>query len=115
MKRIFFLGISVVSVLILLAVFGVRRVSPDEQAVKVKRNGAVARADAGWHFVGPGAELVKYPAGGWRARVPAKGTTPVTFSNGDTAGVAFDFTLDIPVGSAEALYRGFSRDFTPAF
>ncbi|HEX6791151.1 MAG TPA: alkaline phosphatase family protein, partial [Candidatus Krumholzibacteria bacterium] len=47
--------------------------------------------------------------------VPAKGTTPVTFSNGDTAGVAFDFTLDIPVGSAEALYRGFSRDFTPAF
>src|SRR5512145_3335265 len=115
MKRLHFVLAAVVSLLILAAVMGLRRVAPDEQAVKVARDGTVTQADAGWHFVGPGVELVKYPVGEWHARVPETGTAPVTFANGDTLGVAFDYTLVIPPRSAESLYSQFSKEFAPAF
>jgi Flp pilus assembly protein TadD len=107
--------IILVSLVLLAAVAGMRRVAPGEQAVRVGRDGSVAQVVAGWHFVGPGQKLVKYPVGQWSARVPETGTAPVTFSNGDTLGVSFRFTLTIPNGSAQALYRGFSKEFASAF
>ena len=115
MRRIQFLGIAILSLLILAAVAGMRRVASDEQAVLVRRDGSVKQVGSGWQFVGPGVELVKYPAGEWSVRVPERGTAPVTFSNGDTAGVAFQHTLTVPQGSAEAIYRGFSKEFAPAY
>jgi tetratricopeptide (TPR) repeat protein len=115
MKRLHFVLAAVISLVILAAVMGLRRIAPDEQAVKVGRDGSVRQADSGWSFVGPGVDLVKYPVGEWHARVPASGTTPVTFSNGDTLGVRFEYTLAIPPRSAESLYREFSKEFEPAF
>jgi len=115
MNRIKLIVIVVLSLLILAAVAGMRRVSPGQQAVRVGRDGTVVDAGPGWHFVGPGAELVRYPVGTWTSRVPAAGTVPVRFSSGDTLGVAFEYTLDIPAGSAGALFRGFSGDFDAAF
>jgi predicted AlkP superfamily phosphohydrolase/phosphomutase/Flp pilus assembly protein TadD len=115
MKRIRFLLIAILSVLILAGVAGMRRISSGEQAVRVGRDGSVAQVNAGWRFVGPGTELIRYPVGEWSARVPASGTHAVTFSGGDTLGVAFEFTMRIPENSAAALYRGFSKEFAPAF
>lgn len=105
----------IIALVLLAAVAGMRRVGPHEQAVLVGRDGSAAPKGSGWHFVGPGAKLVRYPLGAWSARAPLSGTTPVTFSNGDTVGVAFECVLDFPAGSAASLYRGFSGDFAPAF
>ena len=114
MKRIQFLGIAILSLLILAAVAGMRRVASDEQAVLVRRNGSVKQVGPGWQFVGPGVELVKYPVGEWHVRVPASGTAPVTLMNGSTSQVSFEYTLTVPPGTAESLYTGFSMQFEPA-
>src|SRR5712672_3361149 len=103
------------SLVLLAAVAGMRRVGPHEQAVRVGRDGSVTALPGGWHFVGPGSKLVKYPLGGWKTRVPSSGTATVTFSNGDTLGVAFECAILFPEKTAELLYQGFSTDFTPAF
>ncbi len=115
MKRIHVIGIAVVALFILAAVAGMRQVATGEQAVRVSRDGSIRETGPGWHFVGPGVLMIKYPVGEWHARVPAVGTAPVAFSNGDTLGVAFDYTLVIPAGSAATLYREFSKEFEPAF
>lgn len=107
--------ITIISLVLLAAVAGMRHVGSSEQAVRVGRDGSAVPAASGWHFVGPGSKLVKYPVGEWTARVPESGTAPVTFSNGEATGVSFVFRLTVPKGSAEALYRGFSREFAPAF
>lgn len=115
MKHIKLVALIAVSILLLAGVVGMRRVASTEQAVRVSRDGTVRELRSGWHFVGPGVELVKYPLGKWSARVPATGRIPVTFANGDTLGVSFDYTLDVPAGSADALYQSFSKEFAPAF
>jgi Flp pilus assembly protein TadD len=115
MKRIQLVSLVIVSLLVLAAVAGLRRVPSDQQAVRVGRDGSVTDVGSGWQFVGPGVELVRYPVGRWIARVPESGSVPVTFADGDTLGVAFEYTLSIPERSAGALYRGFSTEFEPAF
>jgi Flp pilus assembly protein TadD len=106
--------VIIVSLVLLAAVAGMRRVGPKEQAVRVSRDGSAVQAPGGWQFVGPGSRLVKYPRGAWSTRAPGTGTTPVTFSNGDTLGVAFEASLEVPDHVALALYQGFSKDFAPA-
>jgi len=103
------------SLALLAAVAGMRRIGPHEQAVRVGRDGSAVQVAGGWHFVGPGSKLVKYPLGEWTTRAPQSGTTTVTFSNGDTLGVAFECVLVLPEKTAELLYRGFSKDFATAF
>jgi Flp pilus assembly protein TadD len=105
--------VIIISLVLLAAVAGMRRVGPNEQAVSTGRDGSAAEV-SGWHFVGPGSKLVKYPRGDWSTRAPQSGATTVTFSNGDTLGVAFECSLNLPDHSALALYQGFSRDFAPA-
>ncbi len=109
------LVVIVIALALLAAVAGMRRVGPREQAVLTGRDGSAAAVSSGWHFVGPGSRLIKYPAGDWSVRSPQTGTTTVTFSNGDTVGVAFESALVVPPQIADLLYREFSRDFAPAF
>jgi predicted AlkP superfamily phosphohydrolase/phosphomutase/Flp pilus assembly protein TadD len=109
------LVVIVIALALLGAVAGMRHVGPDEQAVRTGRDGSAAAVASGWHFVGPGSQLVKYPVGDWSARSPQAGTTTVTFSNGDTVGVAFESALVVPPHIADLLYREFSKDFAPAF
>ena len=106
--------VIVVALVLLAAVAGMRRVGPHEQAVRTGRDGSAAQISGGWHFVGPGSRLVKYPRGDWTTRAPKSGTTTVTFSNGDTLGVAFQCSLTLPDKSALPLYQEFSKDFEPA-
>jgi Tfp pilus assembly protein PilF len=113
--RIRLLLVVLVSLALLAAVAGMRRIGPHEQAVRVGRDGSAVQVAGDWHFVGPGSKLVKYPLGEWTTHAPQSGTTTVTFSNGDTLGVAFECVLVLPEKTAELLYRGFSKDFATAF
>ncbi len=115
MKRIRILFIALAALLVVVVMLGVKRIPGDGQAVLVKSNGAVRALAAGWHWVGPGAKLVRYPAGDHPYRVPARGTFPVMFQNGDSLAVAYQFDLTFPPGSAEALYQKFTADFSTAF
>lgn len=109
------LVVILIALALLAAVAGMRRVGPSEQAVRTGRDGSATAVASGWHFVGPGSKLVRYPVGDWSARSPRTGTTTVTFSNGDTVGVAFESALVVPPHIADLLYREFSNDFAPAF
>jgi len=113
--KIRLLLVVLVSLALLFAVAGMRHVGSREQAVRVDRDGSAVQGSNGWQFVGPGTKLVRYPLGEWSSRAPLSGTTTVTFSNGDTLGVAFQCALVIPANTGEVLYRQFSRDFAPAF
>jgi predicted AlkP superfamily phosphohydrolase/phosphomutase/Flp pilus assembly protein TadD len=106
--------VIIVSLLLLAAVAGMRRIGPGEQAVRTARDGSATQLSGGWHFVGPGSKLVKYPRGDWSTRAPRSGATTVTFSNGDTLGVAFECSLNLPDQIALPLYQEFSKDFAPA-
>jgi len=109
------LVVIVIALALLAAVAGMRRVGPNEQAVRTGRDGSARAVSSGWRFIGPGSKLVKYPVGAWHARSPQSGTSTVTFSNGDTVGVAFESALVVPPKIADLLYREFSNDFTTAF
>lgn len=115
MKRIRIVLIALASLLILGLVAGLKRVPAGSEAVRVGRNGAVRVLESGWHWVGPGADLVYYPAGEKSFRVPQAGTFPVLFQNGDSLSVAFQFELAFAPGSADALYQKFSSGFETAF
>lgn len=115
MKRIRIVLMVLAALLILGLVAGLKRVPAGSEAVRVGRNGAVRVLSSGWHWVGPGADLVHYPAGEKSFRVPETGTFPVLFQNGDSLAVAFTFDLAFAPGSAEALYQKFSTGFEAAF
>ena len=106
--------VIIIALVLLAAVAGMRRVGPGEQAVRTGRDGSAVQVPGGWHFIGPGSKLVKYPRGDWSTRAPQRGTTTVTFSNGDTLGVAFECSLNLPDNAALALYQGFSGEFPAA-
>jgi hypothetical protein len=115
MKRIRLVVVTLLALTLLAAAAGLRRVDRGEEAVRVARDGSTSVARAGWHFLGPGARLVRYPLGERTLRVPAAGSVPVVLPNGDSLGVAFEFSIVVPAGASESLYRGFSPDFVPAF
>jgi Flp pilus assembly protein TadD len=115
MKRIRIVLIAVAALLILGVVAGLKRVPPGSEAVRVARDGSVRVLSSGWKWVGPGADLVIYPAGERSFRVPERGTFPILFQSGDSLGVAFAFDLTFAPGSAEALYQRFSAGFEDAF
>ncbi len=115
MKRIRIVLIAVAALLILGLVAGLKRIPPGSEAVRVARDGSVRVLASGWRWVGPGADLVTYPAGDRTFRVPASGTFPVLFQSGDSLGVAFTFDLTFAPGGAETLYQRFSVGFDDAF
>src|SRR5262245_60026241 len=115
MKRIRILFIALAALLILVVMAGTKRVPTGSEAVLVSKNGSVRVLAAGWHWVGPGGKLVRYPSGEQSYRVPEKGMLPVIFQNGDSLAVAYQFDLKFPAGSAEALYQKFTADFPTAF
>jgi tetratricopeptide (TPR) repeat protein len=111
MKRIYLIFVAVVAIAILAAAAGLRRVPAGFEAVRVARGGQFTVLAPGWHFVGPGKSLVRYPVGACEHRVPAEGTFDVIFQDGSRQSVAFVARLDIPAGSAGALFERFSADF----
>lgn len=115
MKRIRILFIALAALLILVIMAGVKRVPAGSEAVLVKNNGSVRVLAAGWHWVAPGAQLVRYPAGEHSYRVPEDGTLAVMFQNGDSLAVAYQFDLTFPPGTSQALYQKFTADFPTAF
>ena len=115
MKRIRLAALVLFALALLAAVAGLRRVPDGQEAVRLARDGSTSVVHPGWTFVGPGVKLIRYPSGDWTARVPESDAVAVTLGTGDSLEVAFEFTLAIPVGASEALYRGFSKDFVPAF
>ncbi len=115
MKRIRILLIALGALLILVVMAGTKRVPAGSEAVLVKSNGIMRVLPAGWHWVGPGGRLVRYPAGEHSYRVPQSGAFPVLFQNGDSLAVAFEFDLTFPPGTSEALYQKFTADFETAF
>ena len=115
MKRIRILFIALAALLILVVMAGVKRIPAGSEAVLVNKNGSVRVLATGWHWVGPGGKLVRYPAGEQSYRVPQDGTLAVMFQNGDSLAVAYQFDLTFPSGTAEALYQKFTADFPTAF
>ncbi len=115
MKRIRLVVIALAALLLLGAAAGLKRVPAGSEAVRVGHDGGVRVLAAGWHWVGPGATLVRYPSGDRSFRVPPQGTFPVLFQNGDSLRVAYEFDLTFPPGSSEGLYQRFSTGFEAAF
>ena len=106
---------ALAALLILALIAGLKHVPDGSEAVCVARNGAVTVLKSGWRWVDPGADLVTYPAGNRKFRIPERGTTPVIFQNGDSLGVAFEFQLSFAPGSSASLYQHFSSGFESAF
>jgi hypothetical protein len=115
MKRMRLFLVAAVALFVLAGAAALKRVPGDSEVVRVARDGGLVVLRSGWHFVGPGATLVRYPTGPRSYRVPSSGTLPVVFSNGDSLDVAFDFDLVIPAGTSESIYRRFSSEFESAF
>ena len=111
MKRSRLILIAVAAIILLAAAAGLRRVPAGFEAVRESRGGAFEVLESGWHFVGPGKRLVRYPIGERSYRVPAEDAAPVIFQDGQTLPVAFQVDLDLPSGSARPLYEKFSSDF----
>jgi tetratricopeptide (TPR) repeat protein len=112
MKRTHLILVALAALVLLAAAAGLRRVPSGFEAVRTTRGGAFDVLDAGWHFVGPGARLVRYPIGAHSYRIPAEDAAAVIFQDGQSKPVAFQIDLDIPAGSARPLYEKFSADFT---
>ncbi|HXV12658.1 MAG TPA: alkaline phosphatase family protein [Candidatus Krumholzibacteria bacterium] len=115
MKRIRLVVIAIAALLLLGAAAGLKRVPADREAVRVGRDGGVAVLASGWHWVGPGTTLIRYPSGEHSFRVPESDSFHVIFQMGDSLAVAYEFDLAFPPGSSEVLYRQFSKDFEDAF
>lgn len=115
MKLIRIVVPALLALLLLGLIAGLKRVPDGSEAVCVARSGAVSVLTSGYRWVGPGADLVVYPAGNRRFRVPERGTTPVIFQNGDSLGVAYEFDLSFAPGSSASLYQHFSSGFESAF
>lgn len=114
MKRIRLVLIALAALLVLGVAAGLKRVPTGSEGIHIGRDGTADVLPSGWHWLGPRAELFRYPSGDHSYRVPANGLAFVIFQAGDSLGVAFDFDLSFPPGTSEALYRGFSQDFEPA-
>ncbi len=114
MKRIRIVLVAAAALLLLGLFAGMKRVPAGSEALRVARNGDVSVLSSGWHWVGPGVELVHYPAGQRTFRIPADGEVPVLFQNGDALSVAYEFELSFAPGSSQALYRQFSIGFDDA-
>jgi tetratricopeptide (TPR) repeat protein len=115
MKRIRLVVIAVAALLLLGAAAGLKRVPAGSEAVRVGRDGGVRVLASGWHWVGPGAALFRYPSGERSYRIPERGSFSVIFQEGDSLSVAYEFDLVFPPGGSETLYRQFSKDFEDAF
>jgi predicted AlkP superfamily phosphohydrolase/phosphomutase/Flp pilus assembly protein TadD len=115
MKRIRFVLISLTALLVLAAAASLRRIPSGTEAVRVASDGGLRVLAAGWHVMGPGVDLLRYPAGNRSYRVPEQGSAPIVFQNGDSASVAFSFDLTFTPGSSQQLYQHFSQDFDAAF
>ena len=112
MKRYRLILIAVAAIAVLVAAAGLRRVPSGYEAVRESGGGSFDAVASGWHFVGPGQRLVRYPIGVRGYRVPAADAATVIFQDGQSVPVAFRVELDIPAGSARPLYEKFSADFT---
>ncbi len=117
MKRLRLILIAIVALAAMFAVAGLRRVPAGFEAVRTAGDGAFDVLQPGWHFVGPGRHLVRYPVGERSYRVPADekeaGVFPVIFQDGQTVPVAFRVDVVVPRGAAGGLYEKFSADFEP--
>jgi cytochrome c-type biogenesis protein CcmH/NrfG len=115
MKRTRLILVAVAAILVLAAALGVRRVPSGFEAVRESPGAAFRVLGPGWHFVGPGKRLVRYPVGARSYRVPGgeadSASFPVIFQDSRSVAVAFRVDIDVPPGSARVLYEKFSADF----
>ncbi|HEX5132455.1 MAG TPA: alkaline phosphatase family protein [Candidatus Krumholzibacteria bacterium] len=110
MKRLPLILAALAAIALLAAAAGLRRVPAGFEAVRVAHDGFEPVA-SGWHFVGPGSHLVRYPVGVRDYRVPREGSSDLIFQDGMAWPAAFHLRLDIASGSAGPLFEKFSEDF----